>query len=236
MAAIYGAELWRGVPLLIFEYLEGGTLAERLRRGPLPIADVARLGIHLAHVLTSAHAHGVLHGDIKPSNIGFAADGTPKMLDLGLARLLRSSRDERPQPADTGGSTATTSGWTPPIDAVGVAGTLAYLSPEALDEEPPDPAVDLWSLSVVLYEAIAGISPFMSTTALDTMIHIRQADPPLASRLRPDCPATVAGFLQRALNRDRSVRPATAHLYQQQLELAAAAILTGTNPGIVEIV
>jgi hypothetical protein len=127
LAIIYGVEIWRGAPVLVVEYLAGGTLTGRLAHGPLPRAEVLALGIWLADALTYMHARGMLHRDLKPGNIGLTADGVMKLLDFGLS-------------ADSG---------TP-------AGTRAYLPPEALAGAPPDAAVDLWGLCTVLVEAGGG--------------------------------------------------------------------------------
>ena len=87
LALIYGTEHWRGTPMLIVEYLDGGTLRDGLRRGPVPFTEAIELGIVLADVLDRVHASGVLHRDVKPSNIGFTVDRRPKLLDFGLALL-----------------------------------------------------------------------------------------------------------------------------------------------------
>jgi tRNA A-37 threonylcarbamoyl transferase component Bud32 len=124
LATIYGLEVWRRTPVLVVEYLAGGTLTGRLAHGLLPRAEVLALGLWLADALTYMHARGVLHRDLKPGNIGLTADGVMKLLDFGLS-------------ADWG---------TP-------AGTPAYLPPEALAGAPPDVAVDLWGLCTVLHDA-----------------------------------------------------------------------------------
>ena len=96
---IYGAEEWKGTPLLIFEYLEGGTLLDSLSRGPISLEEVIDLGTQLADALDLVHGSGVLHRDIKPSNIGYTSDGVPKILDFGLAAILDRSREEGTLPA-----------------------------------------------------------------------------------------------------------------------------------------
>jgi serine/threonine protein kinase len=124
LATIYGLEVWRRTPVLVVEYLSGGTLADRLAHDSLPQAEVLTLGIRLAEALTYMHERGLQHRDVKPSNIGLTADGMTKLLDFGLS-----------------------------ADAGTLAGTPAYLPPEALDGAPPDTAVDLWGLSAVLLRA-----------------------------------------------------------------------------------
>jgi serine/threonine protein kinase len=88
VAVVYGVEQWRGTPLLVMEYLGGGTLLQRLRRGRLEDGEAASLVLQLARSLARVHGRGLYHGDIKPSNIGFAPGGAPKLLDFGLARAL----------------------------------------------------------------------------------------------------------------------------------------------------
>ncbi len=162
LAHIYGIESWRGVPVLVVEYLEGGTLADRLRHGPLAPDQVVEAGLHLVDALEHMHRAGVLHRDIKPSNIGFTADGTPKLLDFGLARVLEGTTDgmadtdgvtARPQPvagdaAVTSLRVRTKTGY--------LVGTPAYLPPAAFEGAPPSPAFDVWALTVSLYEAATG--------------------------------------------------------------------------------
>jgi serine/threonine protein kinase len=125
LAVIYGLEVWRDTPVLIVEFLEGGTLREKIRRGPLPLHDVVAIGCRLADALTYMHERKVLHRDIKPSNIGFTATGRVKLLDFGLAPSQR------------------------------LGGTPAYLPPEVAQPTSPSVAFDLWALSVVLREMVS---------------------------------------------------------------------------------
>jgi len=124
LATLYGLELWRGSPVLVVEYMAGGTLAARLTKGPMRLEEILSLGITVADALAYMHAHGVLHRDVKPGNIGMTADGAVKLFDFGLA-------------------------W----DEGTPAGTPAYLPREALTGAAPDEAVDLWALALVLRDA-----------------------------------------------------------------------------------
>ncbi len=137
IAVLYGAEMWRNTPILVMEYLGGGTLAAKLRRGQMSADDAVQLVRVLAQTLERLHTSGMYHGDIKPTNIGFSADGTPKFLDFGLSRAIAST--------------------TAPV-----GGTPAYLSPEVRAGAQPGPALDVWALSIVLCECLTGQLP--STT------------------------------------------------------------------------
>jgi tRNA A-37 threonylcarbamoyl transferase component Bud32 len=137
LALIFGSESWRGVPVLVVEYLAGGTLRQRLR-SPWDVVPAVALGIALADALVAMHSRDLLHRDVKPSNVAFTSDDTPKLLDFGLAEIVRESDDVWP--------------------AV-IAGTRQYLSPEALRGAHPTVAQDLWALAIVLYEVLAGTAP-----------------------------------------------------------------------------
>jgi hypothetical protein len=124
LATIYGLEFWHDTPVLVVEYLSGGTLADRLARRALTRDETVDLGVRLSDALAYMHERGLLHRDVKPSNIGFTSDGAVKLLDFGLSEADGSA-----------------------------AGTPGYLPPETLAGAPPDTSVDLWGLAVVLLEA-----------------------------------------------------------------------------------
>jgi hypothetical protein len=221
LALIFGAETWHGTPLLVFEYLDGGTLADRLRVGKLPLDEALDLGIILADVLDRAHVAGVLHRDLKPSNIGYSAEGVPKLLDFGLARIVHDSRGDGATWSEPSTDGATASMAVRPMDASttdnAVLGTLAYLSPEALQGKPAEPYYDLWSLAVTLAEAITGRNPALGLTAAETMERIGLGRIPDLRELLPSCPADVAGFFSDALQLDRGRRPGSAREMKARL-------------------
>ena len=135
LASIFGVESWNGQPLLMVEFLSGGTLSGRLQRGRLSRNDALDLGAALARAIAALHRSGLQHRDIKPSNIGFDHLGVPKLLDFGVATI-----------AGPGSSSAP-------------AGTLRYSPPEVRRGLEGGVNQDLWGLAVVVYEAMTGSHP-----------------------------------------------------------------------------
>ena len=193
LAEIHGVESWRGRPFLVLEYLCGGTLADRLRDGPLAGPEAVTVTANLAGALAALHAAGYLHGDVKPSNIGFTADGSPKLLDFGLARG--------------------------PNDAGVAGGTLRYMSPEVLDGRPSDEADDVWSLCVVLYEMVSGKHPFAGGGVDDVVDRIRNQR--LRHGARPatgsDTSSRLAALAASLLAASRPARPTGARAFADLL-------------------
>ena len=194
VAQIYGVEFWRGRPFLVVEFLAGGTLEDRLRDGPLAPSQAVSVAARLADALAALHEKGFLHGDVKPSNIGFTSEGSPKLLDFGLAHAVD--------------------------DAAMVGGTLPYLSPEVLTGRTAGEADDVWSLSVVLYEMVAGRHPFSGGTLEEVQRRIRRqrlatggSDESAAAASA----ATVAAFAASILTAPRAGRPGTAPAFAAAL-------------------
>lgn len=186
LATILGQESWRGTPILVCEYLHRGTLQQRLVRGPLSVDEALSLTLKLLDALDYMHRQGVLHRDIKPSNIAFAIDGTPKLLDFGLAGLMERSLS----PTLREETTAPTMGTT-------LAGTIAYLPPGAFRGEQPSVLFDLWATTVVLFESVTGRHPFAAgANTADNICRGRLAAPLDGDR---DLPLEVSDFLRDAL-------------------------------------
>ena len=228
LALIYGTEQWRGTPMLIVEYLDGGTLRDSIRRGPVSYADVVKLGIVLADVLDRMHASGVLHRDVKPSNIGYTSDRRPKLLDFGLA-LLDRGRDSLPA-AEPPSSLAVEvlARSTDPSATVTfgdrLVGTPLYLAPEALAGTTPQPSFDLWGLALVLYEALAGNHPFAAADVGSVLAATERGRVPDIRDYRPTCPAKLATFLGDALSLNQTRRPNTARAMRSELYRVQADI------------
>ena len=225
LALIYGSESWNGVPLLIVEYLAGGTLEDRLEGGPMPLADVLSLGITLTEAAGALHRSGYLHRDIKPSNIGFSADGTLKLLDFGLARIVTGSdvvellkTEERLALRKAAGDAALHDALASGATDSRILGTPLYLSPEAIDGVAPNPSFDLWSICVVLFEAYAGRHPARDVSPVLTVMRISNCDLPDLRSIVADADPEVAAFFQRAFAKEMTARPRTADALREQLQ------------------
>jgi serine/threonine-protein kinase len=227
LAMIHTAESWNETPILVFELLEGGTLAQRLLVNPLSVSEALSLGEAMASVLEEAHRRGILHRDIKPSNIGYDSRRTPKLLDFGVARIrdpqtpasahvvetitLARLHQEEPGVPKTQEAPLTETG--------AIVGTPAYLPLEAYQSREPGPAFDLWALAVTLYESLSGANPFRAATPAETIERLLRHTPTPLHELRPDCPRDLSDFLVKALSRNLSERPDSAGAFKTALRL-----------------
>jgi Protein kinase domain len=212
LAQIHGVETWQGHPFLLVEYLSGGTLSTKLSSGPLALTEAWGLGRAIGGALEAIHAAAVLHRDIKPSNIGFTHDGTPKLLDFGLARLVHGPLVlSRPKDTDASGSDGEAHVPSSTLSSTLGHGTPMYMSPEALQGFTPSPGFDLWSLSLVLYEAVSGVNP-LEDAEPERRRHVSRAvEVPDIRTYLPAAPAAVAAFFRRALASNAAERPRSAH-------------------------
>ncbi|HEY4592900.1 MAG TPA: serine/threonine-protein kinase, partial [Thermoanaerobaculia bacterium] len=224
LAPVYGMETWQGTPMLVMELLEGGTLSQRIERGKLDAAETVELGIAMAEALEHLHASDILHRDIKPSNIGYTRDGTPKLMDFGIARVMFDlRRDVEVAPAanlDDDSALPPTSMWNLPTTVTmskQLVGTLAYLSPEALNGQPADTSFDLWGLAIVLYECLLGRKIFAGGDMQQLMSRIRNGRVPDFSQSCPEQDDLLGDFFRAALHKTITRRPATASELKRRL-------------------
>ena len=188
LAIVYGFKVYRGTPMIIMEFVDGGTLAERI---PQPLDVAIEVMLEVTEVVACLHKAGVVHRDIKPRNIAFTGGGELKLLDFGLARL-----ETRGDDVGRGGHV--------------VVGTPAYLSPEALNHQRANPAFDLWALSVTFYEVLTGRRPFEGSTGDELAALITEhRGTPITERI-PDCPPALARFFAAAFAPEATARPKSA--------------------------
>ncbi len=220
LATLHSLESWRGSPMLVMEFLEGGSLSDRLRGGPLSVSKTLLLGIALGRGLAALHGRGLLHRDIKPSNIGFSADDTPKLLDFGLARLYAAPGSAATSTAARVESPSSLAALT---EGPGIPGTPAYISPEVLDGAPPTPADDVWSLAVTLLEACTGANPYRAGTVASTVARVL-SEPHRGAAAASTLPSEVGRVFAQFLG-PRAFRPASAE------DLVHALMHCETNGG-----
>ena len=164
IGSIYGLEEAEGVRALVLELVEGPTLADRIKQGPIPIDEALPIARQIAEALEAAHEQGVIHRDLKPANIKVKADGMVKVLDFGLAKAFQ------PDAGDPGLSASPTISLTAAATQMGmVIGTAAYMAPEQAKGKPVDKRADVWAFGVVLFEMFTGTRPFAGDDVSETL-------------------------------------------------------------------
>lgn len=208
--AVFDTGEEQGIPFIVMELVEGPSLHTILaEHGPLPVPEVARIGLAVTSALAHAHGRGLIHRDMKPANV-LLDDGSrePKVADFGIAKGLE----------DSGGLTRTG----------GLIGTAAYLSPEQVSGQPATPASDVYAVGCLLYACLVGDAPFTGTAPVAiAMKHLNEPVPRLRDR-RPDVPESFAAVIHRALEKDPARRFASA----AEMNQAIGATGLGSGPAV----
>jgi serine/threonine protein kinase/tetratricopeptide (TPR) repeat protein len=215
IAAVYDVLDVDAYPYIVMEYVEGENLSTVLARGPLGVERTLDLGLQIADALAAAHARGVIHRDLKPGNVSLTADGIAKVLDFGIAK--------GPDPGSSHASAAT--GTLNAITEAGqVMGTPGYSSPEQMVGAAADPRDDIYSLGVVLYEALTGRPPFQGGDALELAVATMTKTAPLPHQVNPSVPPEISLVIARAIARGRDDRYGSARELSGELRRVSRAL------------
>jgi len=200
ICTLYDVGRQDGADFLVMEFLEGETLAARIARGPLPLAEALKVGVAIADALDKAHRKGVTHRDLKPGNVMLTAGGA-KLLDFGLAKLKQQTApgDQSQAPA----SGATTSPGT-------ILGTMQYMAPEQLEGKDADARTDIFAFGATLYEMISGKRAFEGKSKAHLIAAIVSAEPDALSKVQPETPPALEYLVKRCLDKDPEERLQTA--------------------------
>jgi eukaryotic-like serine/threonine-protein kinase len=198
IAAIHGLEESGGTNFLVLELVQGETLADQIKRGPIPVEESLKLALQIAAALEAAHEKGVIHRDLKPSNITITPDGKVKVLDFGLAKAFAGEQaDLNLSNSPTLSNAATQQGV--------ILGTAAYMSPEQARGKSVDKRADIWAFGCVLFEMLTGRQTWTGTTVTDIIAAALAKDPDFGS-LPPNIHPDIRKLLSRCLQKDPAER------------------------------
>jgi formylglycine-generating enzyme required for sulfatase activity len=194
-------------PFLVMPFVTGGTLRDRMKRGPMPIDDCVAIVLALSRAVARAHERGIVHRDLKPENVLFSGDGQPLVTDLGLAKHFRKDVDGASQSVSLSREG-------------GFVGTVGYMAPEQMGSaKDVGPPADVFALGAILYECLAGEPAFSGDSVHEVVAKIVSATrPPVVSNLRKDTPRWLSHVVGRALERDLPARYPDAAALAHALE------------------
>jgi len=208
IAQIHGLEESDNTRCIVMELVEGETLRDRLKHGPIPVDEALAIAKQIADGLEAAHEKGIIHRDLKPANIKLTPDGQVKVLDFGLAKAFHERPESRLSDSPTLMSAS--------VPGV-ILGTAAYMAPEQAKGGAADKRSDVWAFGVVLYEMLTGHRAFDGEDVSDTLAAVLKDDPDW-KLLPADLPSAIPTLVKRCLAKDRKPRIADIAIAQFLLE------------------
>ena len=196
ICAVYEVGEEAGYSFIVMQYVEGETLGSRIQRQPLEVREALDIAVQIADALAEAHSRRIIHRDIKPQNVMLTASGQVKVLDFGLARVVREG-----SLVDSGGETESLL-----TNPGAVIGTVPYMSPEQVRGESLDARSDIFSFGAVLYEMLSGRNPFQAESVGGTMSSILTKEPAPLGRYASDVPDELQRMVRKALTKDKEAR------------------------------
>jgi eukaryotic-like serine/threonine-protein kinase len=208
-----------GTDFLVMEFLDGETLADRLRRGAMPLNEILKTGTEIAEALNVAHRAGIVHRDLKPGNIMLAKSGA-KLMDFGLAKpVIPGASGSASAPLLSAARTMSGPSPVSPLTTAGsIVGTIQYMSPEQIEGREADARADIFALGAVLYEMATGTRAFQGKSQISVASAILEKDPEPVSTTKPQIPASFDYLVATCLAKDREERIQTAHDVRLQLK------------------
>jgi len=216
---------------LVMELLEGETLAERIRRGPLPLDELLSISVQVASALDKAHRQGIIHRDLKPSNVMLTKSGA-KLMDFGLAKPTSLGAAAGSSSAPLLSAAVTASGPSPmnqitPLTTAGsIVGTIQYMSPEQIEGREADARSDIFAFGALMYEMATGQRAFGGKSQISVASAILEKDPEPISKAQATSPPVLDRIVQTCLNKDSEDRFQCAHDLKMELEWVRAAPTT----------
>ncbi len=217
-----------GIDYLVMEYLEGETLADRLKRGPLPLDQTLRIGIDIADALDRAHRRGIVHRDVKPGNVMLTKTGA-KLMDFGLAKPAATAV------IATGTDGLTISGTKPLTSGGTLVGTLQYMAPEQLEGKDTDARTDVFALGALIYETTAGKPAFSAQSPASLIAAILTAEPQPMADLQPLTPAALGRTVRKCLAKDPDERWQSVADLATELKWIAEGVSSPVPPAVVPL-
>src|SRR5262249_52285101 len=221
-----------GIEYLVMELVEGETLDQRIRKGPLPVEQILKLGVEIASALDKAHRGGIVHRDLKPSNVMLTASAA-KLMDFGLGKATGAAAAASGSVSAMSQAVTMTTPTSPVTTAGTIVGTFEYMSPEQVEGKEADGRSDLFAFGAVLYEMATGRRAFTGKSQLSVASAILEKEPEPISTIAPLTPPALERVVQRCLAKDPEERWQNARDVMMELKWIQEA---GSKAGVPAVV